>query len=100
MAKYLSNKDLAILIFIIIFLLGIFISYLFNTEDVILAISFIFAMFIYLGMVINFRLYMKKRHRGLILVIWCFLIIISGPIAFIFHEILYSIIGKERGLNE
>ena len=94
----LSGRDIGVIIFVIVLLIAIIL----NSEDIIYAFMIFVAFMTVAGMIIGMCAYIKDnyRHEKAELTMWCFLVMITGPLAFILHEIIYGSKDKNDKNND
>lgn len=84
----LSGRDIGVIIFIIVLLIAM----ITNSDDILYAFTIFVAFMIVVGTIINICTYIKDNygHGKAELTMWCFLVMFTGPIAFMLHEIIYG----------
>jgi len=94
----LSGRDIGAIIFIIVLIIAI----IMKSDDILYAFTIFAAFMIVIGTIINICTYIKDnyRHEKAELTMWCFLVMITGPIAFMLHEIIYGSKDKNDKNND
>jgi len=94
----LSGRDIGVIIFVIVLLIVIIL----NSEDIIYAFMIFIAFMMVAGMIIGMCAYIKDnyRHGKAELTMWCFLVMFTGPIAFMLYEIIYGSKDKNDKNND
>lgn len=85
------SRDTSTIIQVAIFIVGLVLSYILNREDIIYSVILFIAFSIVAGFFISACRYISKKHRLIVSVSWCMLILFTGPIGYILHEIFYAI---------
>ena len=90
----MPSRDASTAIQVAIFVIGLVLSFILNRDDIIYGVILFIAFSIVTGFFISVCRDISKKHRIIVLVFWCMLILFTGPIGYILHEIFYAILDR------